>query len=322
MISYLNISGIFDNDKEELFSESSIEKERLNKILSLNKSNKHSFSKGNEENGDISNKKELIDKIVKEIKEETSLDSIRLVPGKNVKTDDDMKNRTKTKIGGNPYWPADKPYPKNNGKELMLFAQLNLSQIPKLQDYPTKGILQFFVNDIDKDDATVVYHENIVSEDKMLKDIPNSTIDKDIYGSGDKYSPISGVYFPTFSKEETYISFEETSGVDKIFIDLLVEKVNKYFKTEYTVSNIPNDIWDEAIDKLHGGYGTRIGGHPYLIQGDPRTNAKKKYDTVLLQLDSESGMKWGDNGIAHFFINKQDLENKKFDNIFFSWACY
>ena len=30
---------------------------------------------------------------------------------------------------------------------------------------------------------------------------------------------------------------------------------------------------------------------------------------------------WGDSGVANFFINKEDMKNKKFDNILYNWDC-
>lgn len=46
-----------------------------------------------------------------------------------------------------------------------------------------------------------------------------------------------------------------------------------------------------------------------------------KYNTLLLQIDTDDDIMWGDSGIANFFINKEDLENKNFKNILYNWDC-
>ena len=52
-----------------------------------------------------------------------------------------------SKFLGMPYLPVGTDYPKDkDGKLLILWAQLNFSEIPHIPDYPEKGILQFFVS--------------------------------------------------------------------------------------------------------------------------------------------------------------------------------
>ena len=68
-------------------------------------------------------------------------------------------------------------------------------------------------------------------------------------------------------------------------------------------------------------------GYPSFCQEDPRGNIYfnyKKYDTVLLQIDSEDEnvAMWGDVGQCTFFINKKDLINKKFTDVLFNFDCH
>ena len=52
-----------------------------------------------------------------------------------------------SKFLGTPYLPVGTDYPKDkDGKPLVLWAQLNFSEIPHLDDYPENGIVQFFVS--------------------------------------------------------------------------------------------------------------------------------------------------------------------------------
>ena len=66
-------------------------------------------------------------------------DSIRL----ELKASDSLKPWD-SKVGGLPYFPKEMDYPmsKTSGKPLMLLAQINFEDMPKLEGYPEKGIVQ------------------------------------------------------------------------------------------------------------------------------------------------------------------------------------
>lgn len=55
-----------------------------------------------------------------------------------------------SKVGGDPYLPKGADYPCHpNGHALTLLAQINFAEVPKLPDFPEKGILQFFIDGTD-----------------------------------------------------------------------------------------------------------------------------------------------------------------------------
>lgn len=76
----------------------------------------------------------------------------------------------------------------------------------------------------------------------------------------------------------------------------------------------------EEIDKIIDGSGHRIGGYAYFTQNDPRDHSKKD-DLLLLQLDTDHEIMFGDSGVAHLFINPRDLADQKFDRAWFYWDC-
>lgn len=259
----------------------------------------------------------LCKKCYDEFFNKTKKPSIRLSPiGTGAANDNDMKNRTKTKLGGNPYWPKNDEFPTHKGDPMMFLAQLNFSELPKLQGFPTSGLLQFFCRTWEdwgkKDIVSVVYHENILDEDDMLTDIPKSSL-------ADDYPPITGMYMVNPKQEEIPMGIPDDKFVETImpiFNSIFDEKLEK-----------PADVWSNPnmrkisdMIQNHNNGGTRIGGHPYFTQNDPRGNDD---EVLLLQLDSEAGMMWGDCGIANFFISKSDLASKKFKgNVMFTWDCY
>lgn len=104
-----------------------------------------------------------------------------------------------SKIGGVPYYPKNREYPygifrmdkylynEDSKLPMMFVAQLNLEQLPHLDGYPEKGMLQFYTvsdmtltYDIDKmidfkpdiarcrNEFRVIYHENIIKDREQL----------------------------------------------------------------------------------------------------------------------------------------------------------
>lgn len=55
-----------------------------------------------------------------------------------------------SKIGGFPYFPKGNKYPVDpNGKPPLLLVQINFADVPKLDMFPEKGILQIYLGDAD-----------------------------------------------------------------------------------------------------------------------------------------------------------------------------
>ena len=48
----------------------------------------------------------------------------------------------------------------------------------------------------------------------------------------------------------------------------------------------------------------------------------RDYDTLLLQIDSDDYILWGDCGIGNFFIPKKSLIEKDFSNVLYNWDCF
>ena len=63
-------------------------------------------------------------------------------------------------------------------------------------------------------------------------------------------------------------------------------------------------------------------GYPSFTQCDPRCGEYQgEYETLLLQIDSQDDIMWGDSGIANFFINEKDLRKLDFSNVMYTWDC-
>ena len=265
-------------------------------------------------------------KIIRTVIEENSRKSILLDLGNGYKSDDDMKRRCDTKIGGNPYWPKGMEWPTYKNKPMILYAQLNLGKLPKIDLLPTTGILQFFgdreladVADFDyhspaSNGFKVVYHEKI-DEGNQIDKIPAS-----IFTVKSNTSPkIDKVYYPTAKIEEDLPNLESL-GILKEVTKRYCRLVGKRYDSLPHDDPIHSLIWDTAVEIAQPTWGTRILGYGSYTQGEP---SFVRGDMIqLLQIDSEKGIMWGDSGLGHFFIMKRDLARKDFSKTKFYWDCY
>lgn len=238
--------------------------------------------------------------------------------------------RTDSKVGGAPYWPEELAYPtRPNGRPLSLLAQLNFAEMPPLPDFPSSGILQFFIDsgDVllglnldnlrDSSGFRVIYHPEIRS-DRLRSDFPPPD-------PGDYCGPLLDevreyrlVFGPV---EPQYLPLEDYRFAAQL------PNLNAFLEAE-------DDDWS-----LHDSYSAaeaspahRIGGYAVFTQNDPRRFPEAEgglptdYE-LLFQLDSdceEGGidLMWGDAGVGNFFITPEDLKRRDFSRVAFSWDCH
>lgn len=245
--------------------------------------------------------------------------------------DTDEKDRTVSKIGGNPYWPKDMEWPtytdpKTNKKhDMVCYAQLNFDDLSHLDGYPTTGIIQCFIKGemyFDDDDCKVIYHKDY----DMNNCIPVDELPVTTFTQDEDYAAIDGCWKVVSRKlAYDYISADlifKNKDIEDELIEKIAEKLGESWKTykdieDKSKKNIVNDvIWDICMQS----YGTSIGGYPSYTQ-------YPKYDdmNLLLQIDSEEGIMWGDCGVAHFFCSEEALKELDFshkDDVKFQWDCY
>jgi len=227
-----------------------------------------------------------------------------------------------SKIGGVGYLPKTMAYPRNNGGvPLSLLAQINFAEIPNLEGYPTEGILAIYIDysddvwginlDNSRNNAgfRVLYFEDVDVKSYSVAEI------KRIFEYVDQSE-----WIPVVSQEKRLIGrleqdylFASRDAFEEVFEstldNFLYEQFGKY--------------GDMMIDYVGGTYwpeGHKIGGYPLFNQDDPRID--NKYDKLLFQLDSDTikgVVMWADSGTGHFFISEQDLKNRKFDDVHYSW---
>lgn len=250
----------------------------------------------------------MLPKFLHEFKDELEkfkLESIKIkaTPISN----DESLNLTQSKFLGKPYLPTTIEYPKDKlGNPMILLAQINFTETPQLEDYPTEGILQFFVSSTDWYDMVdykIIFHKTI--EDEYQKDFTFLT--EKLY----EESPIYCEHKLAFEKVVEYGGYEDFRfNMDfhgESYYDFQ-EKLTKEQKTE--------------MDNFLDGTGHKIGGYAYFTQSDPRDyNKNQKDEILLLQIDTDEEIMFGDSGVGNLFINPKSLKEKDFNQAWFNWDC-
>lgn len=213
---------------------------------------------------------------------------------------------TESKFLGKPYLPIGAEYPKDiAGKPMILLAQLNFSEIPPLENYPDKGILQFYISGdewYNMEEYKILYHTEIENHETNF-----DFLTEELYED----SPVYCEHSLAFSIEEEYGGSQD-------------------FRFDFTFNGLEYYEFEEKLDKkqkkelekFFAKEGHKIGGYAYFTQSDPREfGEKSKNDILLLQIDTDDEIMFGDSGVANFFINKEDLINKNFEKAYFNWDC-
>lgn len=212
-----------------------------------------------------------------------------------------------SKFSGYPYWPQQMKWPEDkNGNPMILLAQINFAEVPKLDKYPADGIFQLYISADDWQDRTnykIFYHQDTTQQN--LEDF--SFIADNLWSR----SPVAREHVLSFSHgqefggtEDFRFDFKFVEGPYYKFYDDLSEEQQRQFETIFYAT------------------GHKIGGYAYFAQADPREfDEKNKEDILLLQIDTDDHIMFGDSGVAHVLINEQDLINRNFSKAYFYWDC-
>ncbi|MEG4249224.1 YwqG family protein [Microcoleus sp. Pol10D4] len=244
---------------------------------------------------------------------------------KTQKNDD--VNWWQSKFGGFPYLPKGFEYPKTcDGKYLFLLAQLNFDEIPPLDGFPDRGILQFYIADDDlyglnldnsanADNHTIEDQFKIIYFPQPNFKVENIITNYDFLPPPESF-PVNGCCGLQFTKKYAPIS---TS--DYQFTQILGSEIEELFMN--------SEIEDEYREISHS-FGHKIGGYPYFTQDDARkysntSEQKQKLDILLFQMDSDANetvdIMWGDSGVGNFFIDESALRELDFSKVLYNWDC-
>ena len=255
----------------------------------------------------------------------------------------------KSKIGGKPYLPKDFIWPYYQGLPLSFLAQINLEEVNSLDKdklLPSKGMLYFFY-ELETEEwgyelknkgcAKVFYYED--TSNFELIDFPKDMKD---------YCQVPE-FKVTFKANISYPSYEDFDILNED------EKILEKYRMSENLKDFENNLfyeysnfYNEHIESLESY--TKLLGYPDVIQNSMEEECAavtrgfnmggigypKKYkeeikkaskDWILLfQMDtletSDYELMFGDSGHIYFWIKKEDLANRNFENIWLILQCF
>lgn len=234
-------------------------------------------------------------------------------------TPNDNLTLRQSKFGHYPCMPKNFDYPLDRyGDYMYPLAQINFSEVPKLNGFPESGYLQFYIH------AGEVYglsfEDNIPSDFKVLffEESDVTEIKEDFsflteVVTGKTYTPVFCPHSLEFTFTHEYVGISEfpSSDVGAFNIDRVLEE-NKIIAKEL----------EEIIYNTFQTTGSKVGGYAYFTQADPRNYNIAIEDYILLfQMDSGNQIMWGDMGVGNFFIHPEQLQKKDFSGVYYTWDC-
>lgn len=234
-----------------------------------------------------------------------------------------------SKFGGSFYLPDGMDAPHGpDGKEMEFMAQINLSQLSHLPDFPRQGILQFFLCTDEEVMDEMADNDGIHSSSGYFqvryypeaKHVQFLHEEQRIENRWPMEKLTGGMCFVKTEEAATLSigenGFETVSGCEDV-IDALAPKLLE--KAGYDLSEC-SDTDRFCLD--FGNWGCKLGGYPAIRQGDIRLHDNNYQDhmTLLFQLDFtpyEQGELEADTFC--FFIKSDDLKACHFDDILLCW---
>lgn len=236
-----------------------------------------------------------------------------------------------SKVGGVAYWAAGRDYPRDpSGRPLVLLAQIDLAEA-RLDGAPQQGLLQFFISD-----RGDYYGANFDDPRRDGMDALAQPLGFRVVHWPDTRAPTlapptspaqpaDAQRLPFDPAQPRRISFapareslgSNDAGWSAAMGESLDERVEAYVKAH---PDQDSDALNDALFETLSRSGHKFGGHPDFTQSDPREADDRR--VLLLQLDSDDSMMWGDSGIANFFIDPDDLKRGEFGRVAYHWDCY
>ena len=248
--------------------------------------------------------------------------AIGLVP---VRTAEDRIPLGGSKLGGRPDLLPETPWPAREGCPLGFLAQINLGAVPRaawLEELlPSSGLLSFFY-DLDQNAWGFLPEDRGSWRVLYIPDNLDRLARREPPEAERNAAPFASCRLDFC---ET-VSLPDWSHLHRYGITLTDAEFDLYV-----------DLREEVGGDGRGYFYHRLFGHPDVIQGDEmeleceltssgvlwRTPQAKALEPravrwcLLLQLDSErdAGMNWVDFGILYFWIPREDLIRRHFDDV-------
>ncbi len=228
-------------------------------------------------------------------------------------------NWWQSKFGGLPYLPKGFEYPKTpDGNWFFLLAQINFYEVPPLEGFPDRGILQFYL----PDDKLYLYGLSFDSGEDIFQvlyfpkpdlNIENIITNYNFLPANIECFPIWGCCSLQFTKK-----YAPISDCDEGLTKLLGEDFYQLLRED-------EEVWDDYMDLCAPG-GHKIGGYHDSFQShDPRPHCESDPYILLFQMNSGGNnaidITWGDGGVGNFFVKESALQKLDFSDVIYEWDC-
>lgn len=251
--------------------------------------------------------------------------------------------RGKSKFGGKPYLPKDFEWPYYEGegfdhafknRPLSFLAQINLEELAgydKDNQLPHKGMLYFFYelettrwgfDPKDKGCARVFYIEN--ADNLQPMDLPEGLEGYCILPELE-LSFTSQMDLPEYEEISEYITDLEWDSYDEEKVLYGYEEPDEDSSKLLGYANlIQGSMLLECEEVTNGIY---CGGIPDVTDAQQEELLRNSREWVLLfqmsTVETEDyELMFGDCGSIYFYIRKQDLKERNFDNVWLILQCY
>lgn len=244
-----------------------------------------------------------------------------------------------SRIGGGPDVPPDFDWPTHKGRTLDFLLQVNLTDLQGLEcspALPAHGTLAFFY-DIqeqpwgfdpgDRSGHRVYWFEGV---DLHRRDAPD--VETAVPPSALTFRQALSLPHPYSQRGDDLLKLLSTEGgeVDEDAYQALVDAVAGV-----------------DVDDGPGGQHHAIGGYSYNLQGDMQLEAQlvshgihcgdlSAYEDprraaldagtqdwmLLIQVDSDDDLMWGDSGVLYCWIRGEDLKASDFSRTWLGLQCY
>lgn len=281
--------------------------------------------------------KEKLDKIIEEIKRRSAKHAFKI----NAEKCDEL-GIAQSKFGGYPYWEQGDAYPLDSeGNPLFLLAQINFAEIDDPNSLlPQKGLLQFFIADDEYSGASFGSELYELNAQKNFRIVYHADIDSTVTEESVKAQGIKAFCdypdndcFPLTTQEKiTFTQFTDylywgMDECDRLAETIFREEFDEEIECGMLYERFSDTEYEYIANAFDGMWCSKILGYPEFTQSDYRAAEDgdyncKHYDTVLLQIDSDNEIMWGDCGIANFIINSEALKRLDFSDVCYNWDCH
>lgn len=202
---------------------------------------------------------------------------------------------------------------------MTFLCQVNFSEVPELETYPTSGLLQWFVDGTDDRfgltwEAGLTRREGLTvmwcPEDQLRPSRyePSDEVPCTDAHDGDPFETVKG---------KAYGPHRVTLQAGQY----LPHPNNAYENSDESeamasYADVTADLDDVAPYPLFAE-GFAVGGRPVLVQGDPMARDRDEDDSLPINLDSAQGLfMWGDVGRAQLFGSPSKLASGATDSLY------